>query len=324
VLPADFEIVAPDGRGEEARASAVETVGFVHRRGAAVDYYFVANVSDRSQDLRVRFTIGHRSPERWDPETGEAHSPLVYAFVGVGGERATEVQLPLEPFESCFVVFSTAQTTPVVTAVRGRRGMKLSTLGSTEITGRVTANGDYVLTLSSGRERRIEVTDLPAPVSIDGPWNLRLGGGDPLTLPALVSWTDLPEGRSFSGWGTYETDFELPDLLEGIEWMVDLGTVHETAQVLLNGQDLGAAWKGLRRLACADALRAGRNRLRVEVANLWIHHVLARPEPDLQALEETFGIRWGRYGEVKPDKVPPSGLLGPVRLRPARRIKLRI
>jgi hypothetical protein len=42
------------------------------------------------------------------------------------------------------------------------------------------------------------------------------------------------------------------------------------------------------------------------------------PKPDRKALAETFGIRWGTYGEIKPEKLPPSGLLGPVRLVPRR------
>ena len=61
------------------------------------------------------------------------------------------------------------------------------------------------------------------------------------------------------------------------------------------------------------------------MANLWIHHVLAQPAPkEWKAVEETFGLRWGRYGEVKPDKVPPSGLLGPVRLVPLKRVRVRL
>jgi hypothetical protein len=73
-----------------------------------------------------------------------------------------------------------------------------------------------------------------------------------------------------------------------------------------------------------SALRPDHNHLRIEVANLWIHDVARRPAPDLAALEETYGVRWGRYGEVQPEAIPPAGLLGPVRLLPLRRITLRL
>jgi hypothetical protein len=107
--------------------------------------------------------------------------------------------------------------------------------------------------------------------------------------------------------------------------MIDLGRVHETAEVTLNGKGVGVAWKSPRRLACGPSLRAGRNQLRVDVANLWIHHVVAQPPPvEWKALEETVGIRWGRYGETKPEALPPAGLLGPVRLVPWKRVRVKI
>jgi hypothetical protein len=287
VLQPDFQIVSPSAERAEARKAAVENVGFVHRRLGACDYYFVANVSGHAQDLRVRFAAGHRSPERLDPETGEAVS-LAYDYVSAGGRTSTEVALHLDPFESCFVAFGTSRERPRRTA------------------------------------RRLVVSDDPAPLVLGGPWTLALGQHAPLTLDGLRSWTELPAARGFSGWGTYETDFEASGLPPDVEWTIDLGTVHETAEVSLNGVSLGAAWKGLRRLACGAALRPGRNRLRIEVANLWIHDVAKRPAADLAALEETYGVRWGRYGEVKAEAIPPAGLLGPVRLLPLRMVTLRL
>jgi hypothetical protein len=167
-----------------------------------------------------------------------------------------------------------------------------------------------------------------------GPWQLALGDRAPVTLDRLRPWAEIEAGRGFSGWGAYETRLEAPDLGTDVEWFVDLGEVHETAQVFLNGHDLGAAWKGLRRLACGDAVTRGANALRIEVANLWIHHVLAHPPGDPArhlkgvgadpALAETAGIRWGTYGEVPPEKLPPSGLLGPVRLVPMKRVRVQV
>jgi hypothetical protein len=323
LLPPDFQIVEPTAAVPAARASALESVGFVHRRAGGVDYYFVANVSDRAQDLRVGFPVGHRRPERWEAETGAIVFPLVYAFVDNAGGRTTEVELGLQPFESCFVVFGAAADRPLVTASRGLGRLRMArTASQIEATGLVTENGECRLKLASGKEHRFEVRDVPSPVDLRGPWTLALGPAARIALAALTSWDLLPEGRSFSGWGSYETDFELIDLPDGVEWTLDLGTVHETAEASLNGRALGAAWKGSRRLPCGHALRRGANHLKVEVASLWIHHMAARPAPDLRALEETFGIRWGRYGEVKPEELPPAGLLGPVRLLPARRIRI--
>ena len=273
LLPPDAEIV-----GGGAPPGTREDVGFVHRRVEDVDVYFVANVSERPRDLRVRFAAGHRAPERWDLEAGEARR-VAYAYVRDRDGRRTEVELRLEPFESCAVVFGPSTAAPRATRTRPR------------------APGQ--------------------PIALRGPWTLRLGDAAPLTLEALRSWTEVPGGARYSGWAVYDTTFDLPFVRPGVEWELDLGAVHETAEAWLNDRPLGAAWKRPRRLSCTQALVAGRNVLRVEVANLWIHAMAGRPAPEeWKTLEETVGIRWGRYGERAPDAIPPAGLLGPVRLLP--------
>jgi hypothetical protein len=325
VLGTDFRIVQAGDGSAEALQAAVENVGFLHRRAGGSDYYLVANISALERDLRVRFAAGHRAPERWNAETG-GRFPVAYEYVVEAGRKLTAVELRLDPFESCFVVFGPKAEAPLVTHTPFSRPFELTRTGRrTVITGRVPGDGTYAIMLGSGRASRFAVDGLPPAVSIDGPWKLRLGSGPSLSLPWLRSWTELPEGASFSGWATYETEFDLPGLGEEIEWEIELGQVHETAEVWLNDRPLGAAWRRPRRLACGPAVSAGRNRLKVEVANLWIHHVAAQPPPpEWKDVDETVGIRWGRYGEGKPDQMPPAGLLGPVRLVPMKRVTVTI
>lgn len=318
VLAPDVEIVA----GAAAPRSA-EDVGFVHRRAGEVDLYLVANVSGEPRDLRVRFAVGHREPERWDGETG-APSAVAYEYVPDPRARRTEVELRLDPFESCFVAFGPGSRPPLVTQT-GLRGplQVLRAGGHGEVRGRAAADGAYAVTLPSKRVVRAAVVGMPAPLTVEGPWTVRLGPADARPLDRLRSWTDLPEGAAYSGWATYETTFHLPGLGEDVEWEIDLGDVHETAEVRLNGRALGAAWKRPRRLSCGAALVAGANDLTIEVANLWIQDMVHRPAPaEWKTLDETVGIRWGRYGERKPDAIPPSGLLGPVRLLPFKRVRI--
>jgi hypothetical protein len=286
VLAPAFHIREAAG-GEAALKAARENVGFVQRRSGDLVYFFVANVSARVHDLRVRFDVGHRRPERWDLETGEVEEAVAYAPVSEGARRVTEVALHLEPFESVVVAFAGAGTPAVASA--------------------------------SGRTKRFEAADQPPVIEVPGPWTLALGQRPAVPWERLRSWDEVPEGKAYSGWATYETEFEVAPFAPDVAWVLDLGTVHETAEAVLNGVALGAAWKAPRRLDCARALRPGRNRLKVLVANLWIHHMVHRPPPpEWKALEETVGIRWGRYGEVPPDKMPPAGLLGPVRLLPRK------
>jgi hypothetical protein len=330
LLPPDFRITR-DGPGD-----AAQHVGFVHRRDGEADCYFVANVSGVARDLRVEFGVGHRAPERWDPESGRVEPTMAYEYVTrPGGVRVTSAEIRLAPFESCFVVFGGRAEAPRVLATDSRGQWELGlSRGSLEITGLATAAGRYEFTTPGGRRHEVNVGAVPRAVDVTGPWTLALGKSSPVRLERLAPWNEVPGGKGFSGWGAYEASVEVPELAADIEWFVDLGLVHETAQVFLNGRDLGAAWKGVRRVPCGPAVVKGSNRLRVEVANLWIHHVLAHPPGDPlrqlkgvgvdPAVAETAGIRWGTYGEVPAESLPASGLLGPVRVLAMRRIRTRL
>jgi hypothetical protein len=284
VLPPAFHIREAAGGDAAALAAARENVGFVQRLAGGASFFFVANVSALAHDLRVQVDVGHRRPERWDLETGAVEPAVAHEHVTRGGRKVTEVPLHLEPFESVVLAFGDGARKPA----------------------------------ASGRPRRSEAAGIPA-IEVPGPWTLALGDRPAVPWERLRSWDEVPEGKAYSGWATYEAEFEAPPFAPDVAWVLELGQVHETAEALLNGIALGAAWKAPRRLDCAGALRPGRNRLKVLVANLWVHAMVHRPPPpEWKALEETAGIRWGRYGEVPPDKMPPAGLLGPVRLVPRK------
>jgi hypothetical protein len=318
-LTPDFEILQAGDSSDSARQQARENVGFLHRRSDDVDLYFVSNISSFLQELRLQFSVGHKIPQRWNPKSGEIDDTLVFKHGALAGSNSpvTEVQVQLAPFESCFVIFSPTGDAPAITHTNWPGALKIGRVGhKTRVTGLIPRNGEYFLTDAAGKTHRFQVKAIPESISLHGPWRLKLGDKTELALSQLQSWNDLPEGKDYSGWAVYETDFELTSLGEQIEWAVDLGTVHETAEVVLNGIDLGSAWTGSRILRCGNALKSGANHLKVEVGNLWIHRVQSLPKPDRKALAETFGIRWGTYGEIKPETIPPSGLLGPVQLVP--------
>jgi len=320
-LPPDFVIVQAGDSSEPARQRARDNVGFLHRRADDADLYFISNISSFPQDLRVRFSVGDKAPQRWNPESGETDDTPVFSHTVIAGSSlpATEVQVGLAPYESCFVVFSPAGNGPAITHTNWPGPLKIDKTGvSVQVKGLIPSDGEYSWTDNDAKEHRFKVTGIPQPIPVNGPWRLTLGDKTVTALAPLQSWNDLPEEKYYSGWGVYETDFELASLGEQIEWALDLGTVHETAEVVLNGIDLGAAWKGARILPCGRALKVGMNHLKVEVGNLWIHYVQSLPKPDRKALADTLGIRWGTYGEVPPARMPPSGLLGPVRLVPRK------
>jgi hypothetical protein len=317
----DFAIVQAGDSSDVARNLAMENVGFVHRGVPDMDSYFLSNMSKFIQVIRAQFAVGHKVPQRWNPETSAMEETLVYNFAesSFTKESVTEVSLRLDPLESCFVVFGASAERPLITRTNWRGPLRIEEgRGKVQVEGLVAQNGEYFLEGPLGKTHRFSVKGAPAPLPLTGPWRLTFDDGETVDLSGLKSWTDLPDRRNYSGWATYETDIELKDPGKDVEWVLDLGEVRETAEATLNGVPIGIAWKGLRRLKCGDVLKAGVNRLKVEVANLWINKVGSLPPRDLSALAETYGVRWSTASTNLPPLVLPSGLLGPVMLVPSR------
>jgi hypothetical protein len=183
------------------------------------------------------------------------------------------------------------------------------------------------------------VAESPAPLAIDGPWQVGFpdGWGAPreTSFDPLRSWTESDnEGiRFFSGIATYRKSFEVPESLAKLDRLfLELGDLAEIAEVTLNGKRLGLVWLPPYRIEISGAVHAGMNQLDVRVANLWANRLNAdslRPETtrftrsnlDRIQTDPTSDSSYGRVprGKTRPvyTEIPPlmkSGLFGPVRI----------
>lgn len=141
-------------------------------------------------------------------------------------------------------------------------------------------------------------------LAIDGSWGVTFPGVGTLPL-STGSWTkaDAPALRHFSGVAVYRRTLDVPAALAtSARLMLDLGEVREVARVRINGVDAGISWKPPFRVDVTGLVRAGSNRVEVEIANLWVNHLI--------------GAAKGGPGDVyRPDApLRDSGLIGPVRI----------
>jgi hypothetical protein len=166
-------------------------------------------------------------------------------------------------------------------------------------------------------------------VSLSGKWKLTFLSGGPTLPPAvemdiLSSWVGLGNGyTSFSGTASYTTSFKRPvDNSEG--WMLDLGVVKESAEVLLNGKSLAKLIGPVYRCYIDKSLLTEDNILEVRVSNLMANRIA-----DL----DKSGVFWKKFYNINfPARKPEnrknglfdasqwtpreSGLIGPVVLQP--------
>jgi hypothetical protein len=146
-------------------------------------------------------------------------------------------------------------------------------------------------------------------------WTLEIAGRK-VALDAPRCWTEFPEWKYFSGRGEYQAEIEVPAsaLGEGRGVWLELGQVREIAEVAINGQKVGVAWKAPYRIDITRWARTGKNTVEIGVTNLLINRVLGEPTPEYKGLEP---LRFPRPEEKKRVAQPlPSGLAGPVRVVP--------
>ncbi len=264
-VPPDFE----SSRSLEA------TVSWIHRRAGDADIYFIANRSDRAQDLEASFRVQSRAAELWHPDTGIIE-PADYRKAA----DRTVVSLHLEERESVFVVF---RGTPRAPAPRRQ-------MANTVIE---TMSGPWDVSFSP---------NLSAPATI------RL----PKLISWTESPEDGV--KYFSGTATYSKGFEVyPGWFRPqSRILLDLGVVKDLAEIAVNGKSLGIFWKPPYRVDVTDELRPGTNHLEIRITNEWTNRLTGdRLLPADKRILASSGGMMG-IGGRGPQALPESGLIGPV------------
>lgn len=205
-----------------------------------------------------------------------------------------------------------------------------------------TNSGTYRLVAASGAERTVSIESIPAPVKIEGPWevNFAPGWGAPerATFKTLISWSEHSDTgiKYFSGSAVYRKTVSVPGglIAEHRKFWLDLGDVQVIARVKLNGHDLGIFWKPPFRVDITDIVKPGDNELEVKVVNLWVNRLIGDEQlpPDckyssggsLSDLPDWLVNNTSRTSGRKTftthkfwskDDAPlPSGLIGPVKI----------
>lgn len=228
-------------------------------------------------------------------------------------------------------------------------GYQFTTTADGSLEVNATLPGVYQVRTAQGKTLTAQVVAGAVPVPIAGPWDVRFppkwGAPASVQLSSLSSWTENtdPGVRYFSGTATYVKDIDIAEALlgPGRSLELDLGAVKNIAQVKLNGQDLGILWKPPFRADISGVAHAGANHLEIAITNLWPNRIIGDEQlPDDREWDGDHLRRWPQWlvdGKPSPtgrvtfttwkhyDKnspLLPSGLLGPVTLRPSVRLRV--
>ena len=141
---------------------------------------------------------------------------------------------------------------------------------------------------------------------IESPWKVRFDNKN-LVFDKLSSWAENTDTdvKYFSGTATYENSFNLKAKAKGA-YIIDLGDVKNIAEVMVNGKNMGIAWKKPFRLDITGALKAGDNKIQIKVTNLWVNRLIGDSQPGVKT--KTTFTTMPFYQANSP--LLPSGLFG--------------
>jgi hypothetical protein len=276
-------------------------VGFIHRKLADSDIYFVANTSNAALDGSVALRTDRAAIEGWNPDAGT----VVFAAAWGKGAR---MPLRLAPYESRVFVVEDYLSAAAEQAVKS--GV-MQTGGSGE-----------------------QVADLSAD------WKIQFGDGAAAPLERLGSWTEVRGRQYYSGEAVYSRKFDVSEApAQGARMLVDFGMgtpfedkrrpnasgmmalldppVREAAIVFINGQRAGSLWHPPYRIDVTQFIHSGENTIEVHVYNTAINLLAGQPTRDYTALRAKYGRRFDPQDMDHLQPIP-SGLFGPVHLEEQR------
>ncbi len=287
---------------------------FIHHKKGELDFYFVRNTRDTAVSRLVSFRQPGKSPELWNPVTGEIIPISVYNPAG------DQVQVPLTfgPYGSYFVVFTKGSSTPRYQAVTSASAHP-PLFAYTPQGLQFMEDGTYQL---KGTRNSKKIDNFIQSQPIEGGWDVQFtkswGAPENATFPELISWTKSADKgiAHYSGSGTYTKSFTYnkPADQSGRVYL-DLGKVGKVAEVWLNGKPLGITWAAPYRYDVTDVIKPGENNLRVEVINTWANRIIGDVNEKENYTRTNLKVRGSRELLWSETPLVESGLMGPVTIQ---------
>jgi hypothetical protein len=293
----DFQLVDADSQTKSA-------IGFIHRKTADADIYFVVNTSNEPVKTVAGFATRHKHGQQWSPDTGaEISSPIdagradlnlapyesrVFIFSGTDFDSGHGVESQPRPLADLSADWKVAFTATGKTETESKLTDWTANPETLHYSGEVVYSKDFKLATKHGASVYLQVDGgeaLPLP---------RKAGDPPALLP-----NGLPDPRVTRTGPGMHAYFDPP--------------IREAALVTVNGQAAGALWHPPYRLDVSKYLKAGENHIEIHVFNTALNAWSALPPHDFKPLIAKYG---DKFQMQDMDQVKPisSGILGTIKL----------
>lgn len=130
----------------------------------------------------------------------------------------------------------------------------------------------------------------------NNPWSLEFTESYPevskkFRLKTLKPWTELGDSalNELAGTGIYTTRVNIPKAEAKGKWQLDLGDLRESAKVYVNDHYIGTVWAAPFTIDFDKYMKAGENKIRIEVTNLPANRIAAM---------DRRNIPWRKFKEI--------------------------
>jgi hypothetical protein len=247
-------------------------VSVVHRRSADSEIFFLFNQDSTARYFPCVFPVRGKQPELWQAKDGTIIDAPIWEATG----NRTRVELFLKGGQSLFVVFKEPP---------GDNDHAVAVLSENLIIDWnpiITADGKMAiwstqplhgqLHFVSGKTCAIDFP-LPPTDTLQGPWQVsftpKVGEPFQMEFHSLVDFSQHPDAivKYFAGTATYRKDIliEKEDPEKPVRVILDLGTMNDIAEVIINGKSAGVAWYPPYRADITRWLVPGSNTLEIAV-----------------------------------------------------------
>ena len=283
--------------------AARSQIGFIRRKLANADIYYVVNTSNTPLDASATFATSHKFAEEWDPDTAAASLAT-----------ATSQSIHLVPYGSRVYVFSDSRSTVKPAEKAPGFAVPLDISSAWKVT-------------FPGLNKTVDEPNLtdwiadPSTLHYSGEaiYSRDVNMASEATVPVYL---EVLGGKALPGAPNSPPEHAVlgPDGLPnplitrpgpGMHAYYD-PPVREAALVTINGQPAGALWHPPYRPEVTKLLKPGMNHIEIHVFNTALNAWSALPPHDYKPLIAKYG---DRFQMQDLDKVTPisSGLLGSIR-----------
>ncbi|TDD97812.1 glycosyl hydrolase [Flavobacterium cellulosilyticum] len=248
-----------------------EKIAWTHRKSETEDIYFISNQKEGKRQFEASFRVIGKTPEWYNPVTDKTS-----ALPNWKEENGrTIVPVSLVENESGFVIFKE----------------------KSKAVAKENQNPSFEIAQT-----------------LDENWELQFdpafhGPKEPIKIDRLFDWSTSENDsiKYYSGTASYTKEFKWKGKRKD-KILLNLGTIANLAEVSINGKDCGTLWTFPYQLDISDALKKGKNTIRIKITNTWANRLMGD-----EKLPKEERLTWTTAPfRLEGNPLLKAGLLGPV------------